>query len=704
MRSLRRLWIVFVVLVFSIFSARMPAQTASGGITGTVQDSQGSALIGARIVVQPTGRETATGNQGQFRISDLPAGQYTLTASYVGFTAYSTSVTLSAGQASTVTAVLNVGSGADSVIVTAPRLQGDAEAINVERMSSQIVQVEPQGVIQSLPNTNVADAIGRLPSVSLERDEGEGKYVQIRGTEPRLNNLTINGVNIPSVEVTVRNVKMDAIPANGIERIEVYKTLAADQDADGIGGTVNLVTPMPQDKPTYALDSTAGYNPLQNGFWRGGFDGTFGHRWGTDKKFGFLLGGTWDRTNRGIDDLEPSQTAGSLADGTNVAYISSEDFRSYNYYRTRYGFNLGTDYKISPTMTAYVQGIYSDFHDFGETHVYTPAAGTLKSANGSSVSFDSPDDVAQCSAADQKSGACSAGSWHYREYVRRPDQQVFSVLTGARHELPKDVITYEAAVSRGHNIGGQSFPTIYFSGPQNVTFVADQSNPYRPSLKAIDGANGFDAAGYGVNEATSYRYHATQVNVQGSATLAHNYTVYSHPSTFSVGFKVRNSYSTQRKASQDLVLAGNASSPFTLASVAGNYTNPTYYNKSFAIGGQAYGPTLSFGKGLAALAANSGSFTAADTTASDASAFFNADERILAGYIEDVIFFGKYRLQGGVRFDNGATHFLANQITFDCQRQSCHRAHSQRCKLLQRAAQRGTAISVAKGHEPACGL
>src|ERR1700724_2279460 len=128
------------------------------------------------------------------------------------------------------------------------------EAINIERTADNIVQVLPSRVITSLPNTNVADAIGRLPSVSLERDEGEGKYVQIRGTEPRLSSLTINGVNVPSVEVTVRNVKMDAIPANGIERIEVYKTLSADMDADGVGGTANLVTPTAQDKPTYALN------------------------------------------------------------------------------------------------------------------------------------------------------------------------------------------------------------------------------------------------------------------------------------------------------------------------------------------------------------------------------------------------------------------------------------------------------------------
>ena len=663
MRFFVRSLIVFLTLANLPFSTRLCAQTGSGVIMGTIVDSVGGSLIGARVMVQPGGREVATDNQGQFRISGLAAGQYTLTASYVGFDVYTSTVTVAAGQTATVTATLRVGSAADSVIVSAPRLQGDAEAINVERMSAEIVQVAPQGVIQSLPNTNIADAIGRLPSVSLERDEGEGKYVQIRGTEPRLNNLTINGVNVPSVEVTVRNVKMDAIPANGIERIEVYKTLAADQDADGIGGTVNLVTPTAQDKPTYALNGTAGYNPLQHGFWRGGFDGTLGHRWGTDKKFGSLLGGTWDRTNRGIDDLEPSQVAGTLANGTNVAYISSEDFRSYNYYRTRYGFVLGADDKITPTMDAYVKGLYSDFHDFGDTHVYTPNAGTLKSASGSSVSFYSPADVAQCSAADIAAGNCFSGSWQYREYIRRPDQQIFSFLTGARHELAKDLITYDFAVSRGHNIGGQDFPTIYFAGPTGVTFVEDKSDPYRPNLQATDGTNGFNASTYGVTEATSYRYHATQVNLQGAADLAHNFTVHTHPSTFSMGIKIRNSYSTQRQNSQDLV--ANGSSPFALSSVTSNYTNPTYYNKSFAIDGQAYGPTLAFGKGLSAIAANAGAFTASDTTVSDAQAFFNADERISAGYIEDVIFFGNFRLQGGVRFDNGGTHFLANQIAYD---------------------------------------
>ena len=89
--------------------------------------------------------------------------------------------------------------------------------------------------MQSLPNANIADAVGRLPSVTFERDEGEGKYVQIRGTEPRLNNLTIDGVSVPSPEAGVRQVKLDTIPADIVESVEVNKTLSANQDGNAIG-------------------------------------------------------------------------------------------------------------------------------------------------------------------------------------------------------------------------------------------------------------------------------------------------------------------------------------------------------------------------------------------------------------------------------------------------------------------------------------
>src|ERR1700712_5295910 len=132
-------------------------------------------------------------------------------------------------------------------------------------MSSDIVQILPERVITSLPNTNVADALGRMPGVSLERDEGEGKYVQIRGTEPRLSNVTINGVHISSPERDVRNLKLDVIPADLVESIEISKTLSANQDGDAIGGSVNLITRTADDEPFYTISGLVGYTPIVNG-------------------------------------------------------------------------------------------------------------------------------------------------------------------------------------------------------------------------------------------------------------------------------------------------------------------------------------------------------------------------------------------------------------------------------------------------------
>ncbi len=252
--------VCFAVLTLAFSSL---AQERKGTIAGTVKDSANATLASALVELLPLGKKTASDDQGQFLFTDVPAGEYTLNVSYVGFAVSNSAVQVESGKTANVDVVLKVASQSDQIIVTAERLQGEAEAINIERLSDNIVQVLPSKVITSLPNTNIADAVGRAPSVSLERDEGEGKYVQIRGTEPRLSNVTINGVNVPSPEGTVRQIKLDAVPANLVERIEVFKTLSADQDADGIGGTVNLVTRTAGEKATYNFGGSGGYTPIR---------------------------------------------------------------------------------------------------------------------------------------------------------------------------------------------------------------------------------------------------------------------------------------------------------------------------------------------------------------------------------------------------------------------------------------------------------
>src|SRR6202011_3787537 len=137
----------------------------------------------------------------------------------------------------------------------------------------------PSEVITSLPNANVADALGRLPGVTLERDEGEGKYVQIRGTEPRYSNVTIDGVNVPSAE-NYRVVKLDIIPSDLVESVEINKTLLANMDGDAIGGSVNLRTKSAGERPTLSLFGLGGYTPIFNGRGATQSGGTGGKRFG----------------------------------------------------------------------------------------------------------------------------------------------------------------------------------------------------------------------------------------------------------------------------------------------------------------------------------------------------------------------------------------------------------------------------------------
>src|SRR5712664_1435450 len=370
--------ILSALLAILLMALTVSAQERKGIVSGTVKDEAKGPLASALIELQPLGRKVASDDQGQFRMTDVPAGEYTVTASYVGFATFTTTVKVDAGQTVTVDALLKVASVNDQVMVTAERLQGEAEAINIERMSDEIVQVLPERVITSLPNTNIADAVGRLPSVSLERDEGEGKYVQIRGTEPRLSNVTIDGVHVPSPE-SVRNVKLDAIPADLIDSVEINKTLSANQDGDAIGGSVNLVTKKPAEQQYISLSAMGGFTPISGGRTLDQFGGTFGRRFGTEKRFGFLLSGSYDHNNRAINDVEPVPGVFDFgaANGGNQAVFFGEDIRQYWYDRTRFGFAGSADYKLGTGSVAYVHGLFSQFYDYGENWNYTVTPGNF---------------------------------------------------------------------------------------------------------------------------------------------------------------------------------------------------------------------------------------------------------------------------------------------------------------------------------------
>src|SRR5438477_8785459 len=337
---------VFAAVSFLMLAFTVSAQTDKGAISGKVTDPSGSVLQGAEVVIEPAGAHTVSDAQGQFFVNNLASGHYTVNVTYVGFTAWNKEIDVTPWQPLAVEAKMSLSSVDTQVLVTAERAAGEAEAINRERSADNIVQVLPADVIRSLPNANIADAIGRLPSVSLERDEGEGKYVQVRGTAPRLTNTTIDGINVPSPESGVRQIKFDAIPADIVESVEINKTLQANMDGDGIGGSVNLVTKTAGERPTVNPGGLGGYTPILGGRSLIETTGTVGQRFGTKKKFGALIGGSYDWNGRGIDDIEPVPDIANLGTASQTRHFDSIDVREYRYYRSRWGLAGSGDYKL----------------------------------------------------------------------------------------------------------------------------------------------------------------------------------------------------------------------------------------------------------------------------------------------------------------------------------------------------------------------
>src|SRR6266581_2468563 len=433
------------------------AQERKGGIRGHVMDNSGGVLQGARIELQPKGIIVVSDTQGEFFINDVEPGRFTISITYVGFNGFTKQVTVSAGQIASLDAQLEVGSQNLEVLVTAERASGEAEEINRQLTADNLVQVLTSDVIRSLPNANMADALGRLPSVTLER--GEGKYVQVRGTEPRLTSVTINGINVASPESGVRQIKLDTIPADLVESVEINKTLQANMDADGIGGSVNLVTKTAGEHPTVNISGMGGYTPILGGRGIIETNGTVGQRFGASKRFGVLLGGSYDWNGRGIDDIEPVPDLATLSGGTQARYFEAIDVREYRYYRSRWGLAGSVDFKPSDGSTIYIRGLYSDFHNYGDVWVYSltdntpilnppqyPNGITLQGSNGCSI--DSTTGIESCT-----------GVPSFRDQIRRPDYAVGSILLGGKHVLTTTWYTWDISASRSsqaHQIGDRT--------------------------------------------------------------------------------------------------------------------------------------------------------------------------------------------------------------------------------------------------------
>ena len=268
----------------------------------------------------------STDIEGRFRITNIPERLVVIKISCVGYEAQLTDVDFSKSKELQINVQLRpIVIEGEEVIVTS-QMRGQIAAINQQITSNTIVNVVSEEKIKELPDANAAEAIGRLPGVSIVRNGGEASEVVLRGLSSKYSNITVDGVKIPPTDANTRDVDLSTMSQGSLAGIELYKTLTPDQDADAIAGTINLVTRKAPTERELRFDLSGDYNNLMKSAKQYDFQGRYGERFFNDV-LGIQLQGNLESKIRSKENISYD-----YLDRQSVAYVTKYPNDSYDDY------------------------------------------------------------------------------------------------------------------------------------------------------------------------------------------------------------------------------------------------------------------------------------------------------------------------------------------------------------------------------------
>ncbi len=339
---------IFVVSFFLGFNT-IYAQ-GSGSISGVVFDkASGDELPFANIQLKGTSFATATGEEGEFNLYQIPAGDYFLTTTYIGYKEQSVPVTVVAGTNVKVDFKLDYAGFESEVIVVTAQALGQMGAINQQLNSNTIKNVVSADRIKDVPDVNAAESVSRLPGLSLVRSGGEGQKVAVRGLSPKYNVMMVNGVRMQSTDRDDRSVDLNMIAPNILSGIEVTKALTADMDADAVGGTVNLKIGKAAEGLRGNFSLQGGYGSIAKNYDNYRATGFVSNRF-FNNKFGVQLSGFLDNFNRSSDAVNVGYNLNEediLIDGFIPIELGSVRISDRVNQRQRTGGSLVFDYQFN---------------------------------------------------------------------------------------------------------------------------------------------------------------------------------------------------------------------------------------------------------------------------------------------------------------------------------------------------------------------
>jgi TonB-dependent receptor len=274
-------------------SGGTPTPVATGGagaIVGHVAQADGSRNIaGALVRIVETGQTATADDSGNFHFPDLRAGQYTLEISFLGFETLTEVILVPAGDATSIDLALAQPGGPGAEIVVYGSRSARANALNLQRTAENNADVISADDLGNFTGTTFSDALRRAPGIAFQRDPitGDGTNVIIRGMEPDMNAVKLNGLNLPVGNGIDRSADLSNLLADSVSKITINKSLLPSQDSSGTGGLIEIETLSPLNRPrryaNFQIEGGAGGKGFSKDLL---VSGTVSGRFGAQDNFG----------------------------------------------------------------------------------------------------------------------------------------------------------------------------------------------------------------------------------------------------------------------------------------------------------------------------------------------------------------------------------------------------------------------------------
>jgi len=391
---------------------------------------------------------------------------------------------------------------AEEIVVTGSIVAAQEASVEAKRRADNLVDVASADSVGRYPDQNSAAALARLPAIAVQRDQGQERYIQVRGAPNRWTSVSFDGIPVIGADEggTTRAFRFDAIPAVLLSEIVVNKSLTPDIQAEAIVSTIDLRTYRPLSRPGIHVSGDVGYGVMDLGD-DSQRQASLRASWSNDR-IGIVVGGSHYRRHQVTDNREVG-LYDEPSGPTDLQFGPTElDIRNYRLMRENNGLFAGVEFAPSDATRLHAKAIYSEFLDDEQRDQYEfrldrALSGTRNLSGGDLVRVP-------------VRAAFNLGNYRTRNYIN---------TVGADFE--GDAWTVRALVNYTRTENTTFLPLVQVSTPttNSPSLTFDFSEPNLPTVQLFQTVPGAAAGSFVRGPALANFDQATLANLATSPAI-----------------------------------------------------------------------------------------------------------------------------------------------------------------------------------------